>query len=156
MGFRVLRMSALVHSRSFAPLIPPKLRPGGFITEIGVFLATKWERGRGRVAGVLYRPVMRSLFAASVHAEQMPDRAEAEGGRREQDEAGEALTGERTENHYPNSCGICGATLELWHDNRGYSGHFVLDLERLPSGIRVACVLHRYHVVCCPCGKETV
>src|SRR5450759_2131881 len=58
----------------------------------------------------------------------------------------EALTGERTENHYPNSCGICGATLELWHDNRGYSGHFVLDLERLPSGIRVACVLHRYHV----------
>src|ERR1019366_1000619 len=68
----------------------------------------------------------------------------------------EALTGERTENHYQNSCGICGATLELWHDNRGYSGHFVLDLERLPSGIRVACVLHRYHVVCCPCGKETV
>jgi hypothetical protein len=64
----------------------------------------------------------------------------------------EALTGERTENHYPNSCGICGATLELWHDNRGYSGHFVLDLERLPSGIRVACVLHRYHVVRCPCG----
>src|ERR1019366_238724 len=45
----------------------------------------------------------------------------------------EALTGERTENHYPNSCGICGATLELWHDNRGYSGHFVLDLERHTS-----------------------
>jgi len=68
----------------------------------------------------------------------------------------EALMGERTENHYPNSCGACGATLELWHDNRGHSGHFVLDLERLPSGLRVACVLHLYHVVRCPCGKETV
>lgn len=68
----------------------------------------------------------------------------------------EALTGERTENHYPNQCAACGATLELWHDCVGHSGHFVLDLERLPSGMRVACVLHRYHVVRCPCGKETV
>jgi transposase len=68
----------------------------------------------------------------------------------------EALTGERTENHYPNQCVACGATLELWHDCVGHSGHFVLDLERLPSGMRVACVLHRYHVVRCPCGKETV
>lgn len=68
----------------------------------------------------------------------------------------EALTGERTENHYPNQCAACGATLELWHDCVGHSGHFVLDLERLPSGMRVACVLHRYHMVRCPCGKETV
>jgi transposase len=67
----------------------------------------------------------------------------------------EALTAERTENHYPNRCGSCGAPLELWHDNKGHSGHFVLDLERLPSGLRVACVLHLYHVVRCPCGKET-
>ena len=27
--------------------------------------------------------------------------------------------------------------------------------QRLPSGLRVACVLHLYHVVRCPCGKET-
>jgi hypothetical protein len=67
----------------------------------------------------------------------------------------EALNAERTENHYPELCDVCGATLELWHDNRGHSGHFVLDLERLPSGLRVACVLHLYHVVRCPCGKQT-
>ena len=68
----------------------------------------------------------------------------------------EALTAERTENHYPNQCGTCGATLELWYENIGHSGHFVLDLVRQPSGLRVACVLHRYHVVRCPCGAETV
>ena len=28
----------------------------------------------------------------------------------------------------------------------GHSGHFVLDLERLLSGVRIACVLHRYHL----------
>jgi hypothetical protein len=67
----------------------------------------------------------------------------------------EALTPEQTENHYPNRCGGCGAALELWYDHRGHSGHFVLDLERQASGLRVACVLHLYHEVRCPCGKET-
>jgi transposase len=67
----------------------------------------------------------------------------------------EALTAERTENHYPNRCCRCGAALELWYDDRGHSGHFVLDLERQVSGLRVACVLHLYHVTRCPCGKET-
>ena len=67
----------------------------------------------------------------------------------------EALTAERTENHYPDRCCSCGGTLEVWYDDRGHSGHFVLDLERLESGLRVACVLHLYHAVRCPCGKET-
>jgi hypothetical protein len=67
----------------------------------------------------------------------------------------EALTAERTENHYPERCCGCGAALELWYDDRGHRGHFVLDLERQVSGLRVACVLHLYHVVRCGCGKET-
>jgi transposase len=67
----------------------------------------------------------------------------------------EALSAERTQNHYPNVCGACGAGLELWHATTRDSGHFVLDLERLPSGLRVACVLHLYHRVRCPCGAET-
>ena len=32
---------------------------------------------------------------------------------------------------------------------------FVLDLERLPGGVRIACVLHRYHEILCPCGTDT-
>jgi hypothetical protein len=67
----------------------------------------------------------------------------------------EALSAERTENHYPQACGTCGAALELWYEIKGHSGHFVLDLERLPGGLRIACVLHLYHQVRCPCGIET-
>lgn len=67
----------------------------------------------------------------------------------------EALTPERTENHYPEQCSDCGEKLGLWFANKGHSGHFVLDLEHLPSGIRVSCVLHRYHAILCPCGAQT-
>jgi transposase len=67
----------------------------------------------------------------------------------------QALTAERTENHYPERCSACGATLELWHGDKGHSGHFVLDLERLPSGFRIVCVLHRYHAIRCSCGTDT-
>ncbi|GAC1591271.1 MAG: IS66-like element ISRhru2 family transposase [Sphingomicrobium sp.] len=67
----------------------------------------------------------------------------------------EALTPERTQNHYPERCTGCGAALELWFAQKGQSGHHVLDLERLTSGIRVSCVLHRYHAITCPCGTET-
>src|ERR1035437_7640255 len=45
------------------------------------------------------------------------------------------------------TCGASGMTTE---DTAGIS--FWIS----SGGIRVACVLHRYHVVRCPCGKETV
>jgi hypothetical protein len=67
----------------------------------------------------------------------------------------EALTPERTQNHYPARCTGCGAALELWFAQKGQSAHHVLDLERLTSGVRVSCVLHRYHAITCPCGTET-
>ena len=43
-------------------------------------------------------------------------------------------------------CGIARA---------GHSAHFVLDLERTAGGIRIACVLHRYHAIECACGVRT-
>lgn len=67
----------------------------------------------------------------------------------------QALIPEHTENYFPDRCAACGGALEAWFPTTGYSGHFALDLERLPSGIRVACVLHRYHAVACPCGART-
>ncbi len=68
----------------------------------------------------------------------------------------EALTPERTQNHYPDRCTTCGSALELWFAQKAHGGHHVLDLARLASGIRVSCVLHRYHAITCPCGTETV
>lgn len=67
----------------------------------------------------------------------------------------EALTPERTEDHYPTSCDVCGGALELWFAHQGASAHLVLDLERLAGGVRVGCVKHRYFVVTCPCGAKT-
>jgi hypothetical protein len=67
----------------------------------------------------------------------------------------EALTPERTEAHFPTHCETCGGALELWFPHKGHSAHLVLDLERLPSGLRVACVKHLYHVVTCSCGAQT-
>lgn len=67
----------------------------------------------------------------------------------------EALTAERPENHYPDQCAACGAPLELWHGDKGLSRHFVFDLEHLQNDFRVACVVHRYHEIRCPCGADT-
>jgi transposase len=52
----------------------------------------------------------------------------------------EALTAERSEDHYPSYCEWCGAALELWFPHEGASAHLVLDLERQAAGLRVACV----------------
>ncbi len=68
----------------------------------------------------------------------------------------EALMPERTQNHYPELCTNCGTPLELWFEQKAHGGHHVLDLERLANGIRVSCVLHRYHAITCPCATETV
>lgn len=37
----------------------------------------------------------------------------------------------------------------------GHSAHFVFDLESTAGGIRIACVLHRYHASACACGVWT-
>jgi transposase len=67
----------------------------------------------------------------------------------------EALEAERSENHDPTTCAACGTPFEMWDRQTGHSAHFVLDLERSGSGIRIACVLHRYHAIECACGIRT-
>lgn len=67
----------------------------------------------------------------------------------------EALEAERSENHYPRSCAACGTPFEMWDRHIGDSAHFVFDLESTAGGIRIACVLHRYHASACACGVWT-
>ena len=67
----------------------------------------------------------------------------------------EALQAERDENHYPTLCAACATPFEMWDCQSGHSAHFVLDLERTAGGIRIACVLHRYHALECACGVRT-
>src|SRR3954453_4574650 len=67
----------------------------------------------------------------------------------------EPLQAERDENHYPTLCAACGPPFEMWDRQTGHSAHFVLDLERTASGIRIACVRHRYHAIECACGVQT-
>src|SRR3954466_9653553 len=67
----------------------------------------------------------------------------------------EPLQAERNENHYPTFCAACATPFEMWDRQSGHSAHFVLDLERRAGGIRIACVLHRYHAIECACGVRT-
>jgi transposase len=52
-------------------------------------------------------------------------------------------------------CAACATPFEMWDRQSGHSAHFVLDLERTASGIRIACVRHRYHALECACGVQT-
>ena len=65
------------------------------------------------------------------------------------------LEAEGTRNHYPAACAICGTVFELWDPNRGHSAHFVLDLEPVGGGIRIACLRHIHHATQCACGAVT-
>jgi len=67
----------------------------------------------------------------------------------------EPLQAECDENHNPILCAACGTPFEMWDRQSGHSAHFVLDLERAAGGIRIACVLHRYHAIECACGIRT-
>jgi transposase len=64
----------------------------------------------------------------------------------------EPLEAERSESHYPAVCAACGTAFAMWDAVTGHSAHFVLDLERTAGGIRISCVLHRYHATGCACG----
>ena len=55
----------------------------------------------------------------------------------------------------PLACAHCGLAFEMW-DVRTAEAFAVLELERTDSGIRIGCVQHRYEVMRCACGRETV
>ena len=68
----------------------------------------------------------------------------------------EPLKAERTERLWPCTCEGCGMPLEMWdREVRTGAAFCVLELERAPGGIRIACIEHRYQVVACSCGHET-
>ena len=68
----------------------------------------------------------------------------------------EPLKAEPAQHFWPATCGGCGMPLEMWDKEVRTGAAFpVLELERSPGGIRIACVDHRYQVVACTCGHET-
>ena len=68
----------------------------------------------------------------------------------------EPLKTERAESHWPEICEHCGTPFEWWDGRvRTAAAFAVLELERTPGGIRIACVLHRYEALQCVCGRET-
>jgi transposase len=62
---------------------------------------------------------------------------------------------ETTIPHYPDHCVICWNEIKLPEDTRPYMGHYVYDLEKTESGIRISCSLHHYYAGVCDCGHVT-
>jgi hypothetical protein len=67
----------------------------------------------------------------------------------------EPLIPEATVTHYPEHCSSCNVQLGIPHDLPPYMGYHMLELERTPVGIRIACTLHHYYATTCECGHET-
>src|SRR3954465_10541858 len=97
-------------------------------------------------------------LSASLPAPEPPARSERKPGKQRGSKGiwrCEPLQAERDENHYPTFCAACATPFEMWDRQVGHSAHFVLDLERAAGGIRITCILHRYHAIECACGVRT-
>jgi transposase len=57
--------------------------------------------------------------------------------------------------HYPETCASCNSSLEINPEAKPHMGYYVLELEKLESGIEVKCALHHYYQVTCACGHHT-
>lgn len=65
------------------------------------------------------------------------------------------LVPNQTVPHYPQTCASCNSSLEVNPEAKPYMGYYVLELEKLDSGIDVKCTLHHYYQVTCSCGHQT-
>lgn len=65
------------------------------------------------------------------------------------------LVANQTIPHYPETCASCNSTLEIDSYAKPYMGYYVLELEKLESGIEVKCTLHHYYGATCPCSHHT-
>nr|MBW4453844.1 IS66 family transposase [Nostoc indistinguendum CM1-VF10] len=65
------------------------------------------------------------------------------------------LVPNQTVPHYPQTCASCNSNLEINPEAKPYMGYYVLELEKLDSGIDVKCTLHHYYQVTCSCGHQT-
>jgi len=57
--------------------------------------------------------------------------------------------------HHPETCASCNSPLEINPEAKPYMGYYVLELEKLDSGIQVKCTLHHYYQATCACGHHT-
>lgn len=57
--------------------------------------------------------------------------------------------------HHPETCASCNSSLEIDPDAKPHMGYYVLELEKLDSGIEVRCTLHHYYQATCSCGHHT-
>jgi len=51
--------------------------------------------------------------------------------------------------HHPETCASCNSSLEIDPDAKPHMGYYVLELEKLDSGIEVRCTLHHYYQATC-------
>jgi transposase len=66
------------------------------------------------------------------------------------------LVPSQTISHHPETCASCNSTLEINTSAKPYMGYYVLELEKLESGIEIVCTLHHYYQATCSCGHHTV
>jgi IS1 family transposase len=57
--------------------------------------------------------------------------------------------------HYPETCASCNSPLKIDPEAKPHMGYYVLELEKLESGIEVRCTLHHYYQGTCVCGYHT-
>jgi len=57
--------------------------------------------------------------------------------------------------HHPLTCASCNSALEIDPQAKPYMGYYVLELEKLASGIEVRCTLHHYYEATCGCSHHT-
>lgn len=65
------------------------------------------------------------------------------------------LVPNQTSAHHPLTCSSCNSLLEMSLEAKPYMGYYVLELEKLESGIDVKCTLHHYYEATCDCGHHT-
>ncbi|BAZ39739.1 hypothetical protein NIES4101_77980 [Calothrix sp. NIES-4101] len=65
------------------------------------------------------------------------------------------LVPNQTISHYPKTCASCNSGLEIDQQAKPHMGYYVLELEKLESGIEVKCTLHHYYQATCTCGHQT-
>ena len=62
---------------------------------------------------------------------------------------------EETVPHHPEHCTVCNKELAVSEQDSAHMGHYVYELEKTDSGIRIFCTLHKYYSAVCSCGFET-
>ena len=61
---------------------------------------------------------------------------------------------ENTRPHHPEFCAACCREITVPEGITPYMGHYVFELEKTSSGIRIFCTPHHYYIIACDCGYE--